>query len=149
MNNATQKAPKPIDEAAIAAKVEQDTRHPGIKPGRKLPDDFENPKAGESGHLCVSPSPHSLYRPDWFQVIIHQIDDSIPTMQYFCTNGKEWYVKTGTWVDCPREIVNHLTGSAIDVIEQNYTAEDLRVGRPATRIVRRVPRFAYTAIGSA
>jgi len=143
----TTEAPPRTDVKHMAQIAEQNTRHPGIKPGKPLPEDFVNPPLGEDGHLCLDPAGN--YRPAWKCVKIHKTGDHLPKYQFFNFNGSKWNVQVGVWADVPPGIVTCLDDAVTDVIEMDVGSATARQQDFVETVVERIPRFSYTVKNSA
>jgi hypothetical protein len=143
--------------AKKAQKVQFEVRNPeadvaveetsGPIEGVLLPEDMHNPKPGEDGHYCMDP--HGRYQPTWSAVYIHK-GSSAPTAQSFLSEtGKSLRVKTGMWVDVPKNVVRTLRETTYDDVESTLISEDGGLSVQREQIIKTTPRFQYSSIPSA
>ena len=137
--------------AALAEKQEQQASEKELFVlGKPLPDDFVNPECGTMGHRCVQiVGGQQVYRPDWVQLKIHKLSENMPSRQFFCLNGRQWYVQVGVWLDAPAEILGILERTEVEVISMDIQNANPLTTDGVEKVVERVPRFAYTSLPSA
>jgi hypothetical protein len=128
-----------------AAAVKRENQEPEPQPTRSqpLPEGFENPPPGEAGHKCTDLK--KRYRPDWVCIYIdntHGVAGRLPINR----TGKDgkpvlWNVRTGMWVDVPRDIYENLASIKYDEVEYDPNATN-PLYKDRGEVVRKTrPRF--------
>lgn len=135
-----------VKSADNAIKVEEFEKSQIIG-GKPLPDDFENPDAGQVGHKCIDIDGN--YQPTWTSLHIHRTSDSMPERQYFACGSRSWRVRTGLWVDVPPEIITILSLTVMQEIEMDITKANPIADRGVVKTVREIPRFSTSVVPSA
>jgi len=131
-------------DSAAAVKREDPTPESEFVKHQPLPKDFKNPPPGEKGHKCVDLK--GRYRPDWVSMYIdntHGVAGRIPVVTEGRGKGRPvtWHVKTGMWVDVPRDIYDNLA----EIKYEEVVYDDMAINplmKDRGELVRRtVPRF--------
>jgi len=115
------------------------------RPGKPMPEDYENPKGGSMGHLCVH---DGIYQPTWSCLKLHKVD-GMPTRQSFNCAGRRYKVLVGVWVDVPPEVTNVLAMANVQHVKHGYNLSDALGAVEEREVVDETPRFGYSIIPSA
>lgn len=120
--------------------------HFKIKPGKPLPDGFENAPRGEEAHLCVDHA--NQYQPTWHQLLIEKRFDHDRDPQIF-PGSSPVSVALDFWTDVPPRVIEALK-SAVEVSHSRQaTLAQIQAGEPATRSSVPRRRFIWQSVPSA
>lgn len=131
------------ESAAAVNRTDENKETIKFVAGSPLPRGFKNPDVGRPGHRCIDNDGN--YRPDWVSIYIEKTNQTASRIPFNRTGPdglpRPWSIKTGEWVDVPRDVYEQLSGIRYDQVEYDMSKKSSLTGDGAEQIIRSVPRF--------